>query len=81
MAEGLELIEAAHRELDIDAETLVVQGDPGRTLCDLASQRDASAIIMGTRGRGGIRRALLGSVSDFVVRNAPCPVLVSAGPG
>lgn len=35
------------------------------------------AIVIGTRGRGGIKRALLGSVSDYVVRNAPCPVVVT----
>jgi nucleotide-binding universal stress UspA family protein len=32
---------------------------------------------MGSRGRGGIKRALLGSVSDYVVRNARCPVVVT----
>jgi nucleotide-binding universal stress UspA family protein len=37
----------------------------------------ARAVVLGTRGRGGIARALLGSVSDYVVRNAPCPVVVT----
>jgi nucleotide-binding universal stress UspA family protein len=37
-------------------------------------------MVVGTRGRGGLRRAVLGSVSDHVVRNAPCPVVV-VGPG
>jgi nucleotide-binding universal stress UspA family protein len=32
--------------------------------------------VIGTRGRGDIKRALLGSVSDYLVRNAPCPVVV-----
>jgi nucleotide-binding universal stress UspA family protein len=54
----------------------VVGGDAGSTLCDLAEELDASAIVIGSRGRGGIRRALLGSVSDHVVRNAGRPVLV-----
>ena len=57
-------------------ETRIVEGSPGRALCALASEIAADSIIMGTRGRGGIKRALLGSVSDYVVRNAPCPVLV-----
>ena len=37
------------------------------------------AIVRGSRGRGGLRRAVLGSVSDHVVRNAPCPVVVTGG--
>jgi nucleotide-binding universal stress UspA family protein len=59
------------------AETLAVRGDAGRALCDLAADRGARAIVLGTRGRGGVKRALLGSVSDHVVRNAPCPVVIT----
>jgi nucleotide-binding universal stress UspA family protein len=62
------------------AETLALRGDAGRALCDLAAERSARAIVLGTRGRGGIKRALLGSVSDFVVRNAPCPVVITRPP-
>lgn len=58
-------------------EARVVEGNPGPTLCDLAADVGASALILGTRGRGGLKRALLGSVSDYVVRNAPCSVIVS----
>jgi nucleotide-binding universal stress UspA family protein len=58
-----------------EAETLAVIGAPGPSLCELAVGLPASVIVMGTRGHGGIRRAFLGSVSDHVVRNAPCPVL------
>lgn len=57
-------------------ETRLLEGDAGPALCDLADELGADAIVIGSRGRGGIRRALLGSVSDYVVRNAPCPVLV-----
>lgn len=41
-----------------------------------AKKRGVDLIVMGCRGRGGIRRAVGGSVSDAVIRNAPCPVLV-----
>ena len=54
---------------------MIVEGAPGPALCELAESVDASAIVIGTRGRGGLRRAVLGSVSDHVVRNAPCPVV------
>jgi nucleotide-binding universal stress UspA family protein len=63
--------------LGIDgAVTRIVEGNAGSALCDLAADVGADVIVIGTRGRGGVRRALLGSVSDHVVRNAPCPVLV-----
>jgi len=58
-------------------ETLVVEGDAGPALCRVAGDVGASALIVGSRGRGGLKRAFLGSVSDYVVRNAPCPVVVS----
>ena len=59
-------------------EKIAVEGEPGRALCDLAAERGATVIVAGTRGRGGLRRAVLGSVSDHLVRQAPCPVLLSS---
>jgi nucleotide-binding universal stress UspA family protein len=47
----------------------------------LAADVDADALVIGSRGRGGLKRALLGSVSDYVVRNAPCSVIVSRSTG
>lgn len=58
-----------------DAETMVVNGPPGPALCDLAESLPASVMVIGTRGHGGLRRAVLGSVSDHIVRHAPCPVI------
>jgi nucleotide-binding universal stress UspA family protein len=58
-------------------ELLVRRGDPGPAICELADELSAEAIVMGSRGRGGLRRALLGSVSDYVVRHAPCTVIVT----
>jgi nucleotide-binding universal stress UspA family protein len=57
------------------AETRILLGSAGPALCELAESLPASVVVMGTRGRGGLRRAVMGSVSDHVVRNAPCPVL------
>ena len=42
----------------------------------VAEEIDAGLIVVGSRGQGGIRRALLGSVSESVVKHAHCPVLV-----
>lgn len=58
-------------------ETRLIEGSAGPSLCRLAADVHASAVIIGSRGRGGLKRALLGSVSDYVVRNAPCTVIVS----
>lgn len=71
-----EVLEAAVDALDLpDAETQILEGDPGREICRAADDLGARVIVLGTRGRGGVARFVLGSVSDHVVRNAPCPVL------
>ena len=44
-------------------------------IVDYAATRGADLIVMGTHGRGGVSRRLLGSVTERVVRTAPCPVL------
>jgi len=51
-------------------------GIPDRTIVDLAEEEGVGIIVMGSRGRGGVRRALIGSVSSSVVPHAHCPVLV-----
>jgi nucleotide-binding universal stress UspA family protein len=75
---GEELLEEVRAALGLgpDVQALVVRGDPAVGLCGLAEELGASAIVIGSRGRGGLKRALLGSVSDQVVRNSPCPVVV-----
>ena len=51
-------------------------GRPDAEIIDEAEQIGAGLIVVGNRGLGRIRRALMGSVSDSVVRHAHCPVLV-----
>ncbi|HKH36395.1 MAG TPA: universal stress protein [Rubrobacter sp.] len=43
---------------------------------DLAQSMGAGTIVMGSRGQGGIRTALMGNISESVVRHAPCPVTI-----
>ncbi|MGH7400110.1 MAG: universal stress protein, partial [Candidatus Rokuibacteriota bacterium] len=50
-------------------------GAAHREVVALATDERADLIVIGTHGRGGVDRALLGSVADRVVRLAPCPVL------
>jgi len=58
------------------AQTHLAMGDTPREIVHLAEDLEAGLVVMGSRGRGGIRRALMGSVSDSVVRHAHCPVLI-----
>jgi nucleotide-binding universal stress UspA family protein len=51
-------------------------GEVDLEIVALAEELQADLIVMGSRGLGGVRRALMGSVSDSVVRHAHCPVLV-----
>ena len=54
----------------------LVEGRVAPEIVGLAEEIGAGLIVMGSRGLGGIRRALMGSVSDSVVRHAHCPVMV-----
>jgi nucleotide-binding universal stress UspA family protein len=58
------------------AEGHLIEGRVAPEIVALAEEIRAGLIVMGSRGRGGIRRALMGSVSDSVMRHAHCPVLV-----
>jgi nucleotide-binding universal stress UspA family protein len=72
------VLAAAQRELALErAEVRILRGDPGPAICRLAADLSARALIVGSRGRGIVKRALLGSVSDHIVRNAPCSVIVT----
>jgi nucleotide-binding universal stress UspA family protein len=56
----------------------LLSGDPGA--CLAGQTPELGLLVMGTRGRGGLRRALLGSVSTHVMRHAQCPVAVCPAP-
>ncbi len=58
------------------AQSHLRMGGAAEEVIDLAEELQTGLIVLGSRGRGRIRRALMGSVSDSVVRHAHCPVLV-----
>jgi universal stress protein A len=70
-----ELVARGRRE-GIDVSFLVWTGDPGDQIVSAAEAERVDMIVVGSHGRGTVGRLLLGSVSEHVVRNAGCPVLV-----
>ncbi len=75
-AQAVEEIEDRAREGGIEhVETSVVMGSPHRSILDYAAENDVDLIVMGTHGRTGLDRYLLGSVTERVVRSADVPVL------
>jgi nucleotide-binding universal stress UspA family protein len=73
---------ARGRSIGVAVDFLVWEGDPGESIIEAAAAEAADLIVVGSHGRGTVGRFLIGSVSDHVVRHAPCPVLVvrSGGP-
>lgn len=74
----------AHRSLahdvaplsDLGVEPLFREGEPSDVIVDVAGTVGADLIVMGSHGRTGLRRALLGSVAERTARHAACPVLI-----
>ena len=62
--------------MGVEVDFLVWEGDPGESILEAAQAERADMIVVGSHGRGAVGRFLIGSVSDHVVRNASCPVLV-----
>jgi nucleotide-binding universal stress UspA family protein len=58
------------------AETHLATGEPDKEIVRLSEELGAGTIVMGSRGLGAVRRALMGGVSESVVRHAHCPVFV-----
>jgi len=77
--EDAETAVAAVREraeaAEVPVETAVLEGSPSRKIVRYAEEKECDLIAMGTHGRGGIDRLLLGSVAERVVRSSEVPVL------
>lgn len=70
-----ELVERGRRE-GLEVSFLVWTGDPGDMIVEAAEAEKVDMVLVGSHGRGAVGRFFLGSVSEHVVRHAPCPVLV-----
>jgi nucleotide-binding universal stress UspA family protein len=73
--EALDEVTALATERGVPVETSVVEGAPARMILEHAEERNCDVVVMGTHGRGGIDRLLLGSVTEKVVRGSDVPVL------
>lgn len=72
---ALERVEAIAAEYGVEATSHVLEGSPSRRIVEYAEGEDCDLVVMGTHGRGGIDRLLLGSVAEGVVRASSVPVL------
>lgn len=80
------LLDAARQRIDdlgilcadanLSHTVVVVRGDPASTILDLADAHHADIIVLGTHGRRGLARVLVGSVAENILRRANVPVLV-----
>ena len=70
------LIRADEVKPGIKVVTRVVRGKPSDCIIELAHEVQAELIVMGTHGRDGIERLMLGSVAELVIRKASCSVLI-----
>jgi nucleotide-binding universal stress UspA family protein len=74
--EGETALEAVERRVqDLEVRTSMVEGSPSRDIVAFAREEDCDLIVMGTHGRAGVDRWILGSVAERVVRKSTVPVL------
>jgi nucleotide-binding universal stress UspA family protein len=74
--EYLENLQARWSRSDVDIQTLIIDGDEASVIVETASAEDVDLIVMTTHGHTGLTRWVLGSVTERVLRDTPCPVLI-----
>lgn len=74
-ATALDDVAATAENHGVDVERELADGNPAREIVRYAEDEDCDLVVMGTHGRGGIDRLLLGSVAEKVVRSSTVPVL------
>lgn len=74
--ETAEVVENMAKSAGLRSQSFVREGEAHKKIIDLAKKLESSIICMGSHGRTGLRRLLMGSVTEKVIGSAPCPVLV-----
>ena len=64
------------RDHGLEVTEAIVAGNPHKRIASYAEEHGADLIVMGSAGRGGVRRVLLGSVAERTLRSTDIPVLV-----
>jgi nucleotide-binding universal stress UspA family protein len=72
----LENVQKKAESLNIKTETAVKEGEAYEKIVELANEKKADVIFIGSHGRTGLKKILMGSVTEKVIGHAPCPVMV-----
>ncbi|KAA8518417.1 hypothetical protein F0562_015891 [Nyssa sinensis] len=68
------------KDKPVKVETLILEGEPKDLICQAAEQMHVDFLVVGSRGLSKIKRAFLGSVSDYCAHHAKCPILIVKPP-
>lgn len=73
--QGRQALEELCPELGNNCSSAFLEGQPGPVIVDYAAKHEIDLIVIGTHGHRGLQRLLMGSVAEYVLRHATCPVL------